>query len=283
MRISRLAVVAAVFASALSFTTPAVAQMDTLQQATERAVKRCENDLLCRHVRVAFRLQTYRESGPDGVMHRWRDPIRVVTLGLNDDGRAIFLDLLQGLAKTAGITVEVLPDTEIKRSNFLVAVAPDMAALLQQPWIASLNKVSASTGNDHTVVLHESNRQTFLLTRPSDDWSRPRNEHCIFGTTPARLQDKPGLLFARVIYRCLTGTMPSNMISPSLLNGIEAAAPLYAEPYARMSSLDRALLEVLYDPATPVESMAGANAANLITKKLHERGFGLDGNMQSGK
>lgn len=262
---------------ALTTTVPAAAAVsETWNEMRARFLRGCDtDDVVCRHVRSAY-LNQIRETWPEVTMRRWRAPIRVMTVGLNDEGRGIFLDLLEGLAKPAGLQVEILEDSDATRANFVFVVAPDMNELLKRPWLARLNTPS-QTGTDQTMVYFETKRTAMLLHRPSNDWTRPRMEHCVGAATPERLQDKPGLLFARFIFRCLTGTIPSNELKPSLLNDDGAAAPLYAEPYARMASADRVMLAVMYESATPIESMFGVNAANLIVQKMHERGIGNDG------
>jgi hypothetical protein len=247
----------------------AASSRETIGERVASAVRPCDlDDHLCRHVRLAFSLS----SGVD----RWREPIRVATHGMSQNGRALLLDLLHGLAARADIQVEELAEGDEAKANFVFAVAPDLAALRKQPWIARLDMPSVS-GGDTVRIQHESDRSTFLLIRPSDDLTRPRIEHCVGAATPERVQDKPGLLFARFIYRCLTGTRWSDEVKPSLLNLPASAEPLYAAPHARMAALDRVMLEAFYDRSLPVEHMKAANALNALLDRLRAAGFGPDG------
>ncbi|GIL38431.1 hypothetical protein [Roseiterribacter gracilis] len=258
---------------------PVQAQGVDLPAYARSAMEVCEpTDFLCRHLRYAFSptLRNGRRSGP---LHLWHGTMRVATSGLSDDGRAQFVDILRGLAMRAHIEVIEVPSDDAaggrSDANVLFLAGDDIEALAKAPRVASLNRPNTD-GVDRTLLLRET-PYAFLLTRPSDDITKPRMEHCVMAATKQRLTEQAALTFARLSFRCLTGARTSDVIQPSLLNTVTAASPLASADGARMSALDSELLKAMYDPTLNQERFPASETTDKIVARLHAMGFGSDG------
>jgi hypothetical protein len=201
--------------------------------------------------------------------------MHVTAIGLSDEGRLQFIDVLRALATRVGIDVIELPPDDTRNANVLFLVDDDLATLSKGPRVASLNRPAAD-GVDRTLLMRESPDE-FLLTRPSDDITRPRIEHCVMATTPRKLAQQSAVTFARLAFRCLTGARTSDVLQPSLLNSAGPAAKLASAQGARLAALDRELLVAMYDPTFNLDRIGASETVDRIVARMHTAGFGSDG------
>jgi hypothetical protein len=258
----------------IGFGMPACAQ--TIPKIRSDLLSACaEENLLCRHLRTVFK-SPLSSKNADGIPI-WRRQIRYITAGMTQDGDSLFDELIESFGIRAGVKVERVPLERAREANLTFLVTPNVAEAFQGKRSSSL--LGNALSDDERAQMATDWKSGFSIIRMEHDPISDRYEvaHCYAGIHPDSLKKQVGLRFATAIYRCLTGASSSDVLRPSLSNAtlpIELDAP----PYAKMTSLDRALLELMYGPNSPVTSSRSATVVvERIEKRLREQGFGDDG------
>ncbi|GIL40475.1 hypothetical protein [Roseiterribacter gracilis] len=264
---------AAALIVSLAACAPAYAQ--TIPKIRSDLLDSCApENLLCRHLRTQFGSPLSSRSS-DGIPI-WRSKIKYITAGLSPDGDALFDDLIESFAARAGLQVQRVPFEDAREANFTVLVTPNVGDAIQGQRYGSLVGQALSTEERERMAAEWKNGFAVKRLEYSTLANRYVIAHCYHGMHPETLTKRPGLHMAMMIYTCLTGGR-SNVIRPSLAN-VTLPVELDAPPYAKMTSLDRATLEILYDRNSPVNSSSAASVVvERIERRLREQGFGDDG------
>ncbi|GIL41772.1 hypothetical protein [Roseiterribacter gracilis] len=232
---------------------------------------------LCQHLARLFA----SDARDHARVVRWEetDPIRFTTIGLPAETAGVFEDLLEGLAQRAGLRVRRVEPSQIDDAQIAVFV-PDDPELRDNPRRIAffLNAKRLTSVQTEQLALRPAAFRTLKPRsgRNGDAWSGRVVRCAIFlrpdHTRPAAV----GFLLARQIYQCLSGFSESEA-APSLLNWSNVPPSLITPPYAKMSALDSALLQILYEPGDALFEVPRKELVARIEARLRAEGFRDDG------
>lgn len=232
-------------------------------------------NLLCLHLRTIFGA-TISSTRSDGIPI-WRAPIRYITAGLTPDGDALFDDLLESFVARTKLQVERVQLDRAGEAVLTFVVASDIAQAYQAKRAGSV--IGRAMSEDERARTAADLKSGFQLHRTDYD---PRQQRmvlssCYAAVHPDSMKVRPALRMAAAIFSCLVGGNKSEFLKPSLLN-VSEPVELDAPPYAKMTTLDRMLLETMYAADSPLNStMPAVRAVERLETRLRAQGIGDDG------
>jgi hypothetical protein len=248
-------------------------------RAAEDPVKCAPQNKLCEYLANFIRGDLYG----DGVVRRWEEtsPLRYTTFGMSAEQAQIFADLLQGLAKRAGLEALPVEPGRVRDLNIIAANVENDDVRKNIEQIVGF----AGKGHSAAQIAQFANNNTALIVYQARYYNRNaaisaqgRMKNCALLLRLNSLAAKPelvGFVMARQIYQCLTGAPRSDVVL-SIMN-TQVPASLLSPPYAKLSPIDSAVLRILYEPG---DSLFGVKRQELIDRfeaRLRQEGFRDDG------
>jgi hypothetical protein len=235
---------------------------------------------LCAHLALSFPAELHEFA----TVRRWESDgtIYYTAIGLAPDADQIFGELLEALGQRAGLSIQrATPDQ--MRSVRITAVAIDDPAVQKD-----FKRVSTFTGDVHTLqqamaladrrlaAVEYRPRGADLIYAPNGGSAQGRITRCVLNFRAKQLEGAElGFTLASEIYQCLTGFPKSNAVIS--IGNSAPSVTLLAPPYAKLSSLDAALLRIVYEPGDALFNVQQDELVARLETRLRAEGFQDDG------